>query len=204
MTNIIQQIEGRAVPLRGSDIDTDQIIESRYLKLISFQGIETHLFESVRRQWQTTKHMPHPLDDPRFDKARILIVNRNFGCGSSREHAPQAIQRFGIQAIIGESFGEIFAGNCLSIGLPCVSISANEITRLQEQCETNPQVRLMIDIEQKLIFVEGRKIAFDLPDGRRARLLDGSWDSLNVLLRHQDKLSAYFSESHPPEPRVVV
>ena len=112
----ISLVMGRGLPLSGNDIDTDQMIESRYLKMTTFSGMEDHLFESLRQTARMAGGPPHPFDDPRFAGASVLLVGRNFGCGSSREHAPQGLRRFGIRAIIGESFGEIFAGNCLSLG----------------------------------------------------------------------------------------
>ncbi len=177
----------------GDDIDTDQIIESRYLKLVSFEGIEAHLFESRRQPASRTTQLLHPLDDPRFAGASVLVVNRNFGCGSSREHAPQAIRRFGIRAIVGESFGEIFAGNAVSIGLPCFTVPADELAWLQEQCTVEPQAEIDIDIRSCVVDAFGRRLHLELPEGRRRRLLDGSWNSLDVLLSRKPQVDAYLN-----------
>ncbi len=169
MTHAIETVRGRGLPLPGHDIDTDQIIESRYLKMTTFRGMEKHVFESLRNRTRRAGGAPHPFDAPEHAGASVLVVGRNFGCGSSREHAPQALFRFGIRAIVGESFGEIFASNCLAIGLPCLSVSAKNRS--------------------------GRRVPFDLPEGRRRRLLEGSWDSLALLLAAReavsDRLSAF-------------
>ena len=125
MTHPIETIRGRGLPLPGNDIDTDQIIESRYLKMTTFRGMEKHVFESLRNRARRAGGAPHPFDAPDHAGASILLVGRNFGCGSSREHAPQALHRFGIRAIVGEYFGEIFAGNCLAIGLPLYAIGSS-------------------------------------------------------------------------------
>ncbi|MBF6617669.1 MAG: 3-isopropylmalate dehydratase small subunit [Candidimonas sp.] len=186
----IDTVQGRAIPLPGDDIDTDQIIESRYMKAVTFRGIEAHLFRSLRQQTNSGFGQWHPFDDPSFAGARILLVNRNFGCGSSREHAAQALLRFGIRAVVGESFGEIFAGNCVSIGLPCITVGADEARWLQHQCSTDPQTEVVIDIVSCILQAGTREIAFGLPEGRRQRLLDGTWSSLDVLISRQAEVDA--------------
>src|ERR1051325_6103631 len=125
----ITKIEGRGLPLRGNDIDTDRIMPARFLKSVSFDGLERHVFEDDRTMG-AHPYNRHPFDVSNYQGASILIVNANFGCGSSREHAPQGLQRWGIQAIIGESFAEIFFGNSLMIGMPCVSASAADVAVL--------------------------------------------------------------------------
>ncbi|MGR3745025.1 MAG: 3-isopropylmalate dehydratase small subunit [Pseudooceanicola nanhaiensis] len=194
MTEPIETIRGRGLPLPGDDIDTDQIIESRYLKMTTFRGMEAHVFESLRHRARRAGGAPHPFDAPQHAGASILLVGRNFGCGSSREHAPQALYRFGICAIVGQSFGEIFAGNCLAIGLPCVSVSAEDGECLHTLSRADPGAELTLDIREGGITARGLCIPFDLPEGRRHRLLDGSWDSLAMLLaaRHsiRERLAA--------------
>ncbi|WP_373322942.1 3-isopropylmalate dehydratase small subunit [Roseovarius pelagicus] len=176
MSILIERVSGRGLPLAGNDIDTDQIIESRYLRMTTFEGIEAHLFESLRQA------STHPFDDSRFAGASVLIVGRNFGCGSSREHAPQALYRYGIRAIVGESFGEIFAGNCLAIGIPCLSLTSQNCRMLMNICLAHPERPFDIDIRDGIICTYTQRFEFDLPPGRRERLLNGSWDALQVLL----------------------
>src|SRR5689334_10872788 len=148
-------IEGTAVPVPGQDIDTDRIIPARFLKAISFEGLETHVFEDDRIQAKQ-QGQPHPFDVPAYQGAALLVVNRNFGCGSSREHAPQALKRWGIRAVIGESFSEIFFGNSLAIGMPCVSIPKTDADALIDQIEREPTTRLRLDVVNQTLTVGSR------------------------------------------------
>ncbi len=193
----IRAITGTGLPLPGDDIDTDQIIESRYLKRLSFQGMETCLFESQRRLAARDPEHPHPLDDPRFQGATLLLVNRNFGCGSSREHAPQALYRFGFRAIVGASFGEIFADNCLSIGLACVSVAPDDALWLQGHCARHPATRLHIDLADAVLHVDERRLPVHLPEGRRQRLLQGRWNSLDLLMDNLEAARARIATLPP-------
>lgn len=197
MIRTIETIRGRGLPLPGNDIDTDQIIESRYLKMTTFRGMEKHVFESLRTGARRAGGVPHPFDDPRYAGASVLLVGRNFGCGSSREHAPQALYRFGIRAIVGQSFGEIFAGNCLAIGLPCVTVTADNGAWLQALAAGQPDADLTVGIREGDIRAGGRHIPFDLPEGRRQRLLDGSWDPLGLLLGSREAVSARLADLPP-------
>jgi 3-isopropylmalate/(R)-2-methylmalate dehydratase small subunit len=178
----IQHVEGRAVPILGDDIDTDQIMPARYLKWTTFKGLEAHLFEDIRSAAAREGRRPHPLDDPRFRGSKIMITNRNFGCGSSREHAPQAIKRFGIAAIVGESFGEIFAGNCVSIGMPCVTADADAVRALLDLCDAEPSTNFVLDLVSMTIMGAARPLSIHLAEGRRRQFLEGSWDAVAVLL----------------------
>jgi 3-isopropylmalate/(R)-2-methylmalate dehydratase small subunit len=177
------RITGSAMPLRGHDIDTDRIIPARYLKCVVFEGLGAHAFEDDRRQEQTGRSL-HPFDDPRFAEARILLVNRNFGCGSSREHAPQAIMRWGtgIEAIIGESFAEIFLGNCTALGMPCVTVDAAAITVLMERAERDPTLPFTLDLPARRVTAGDLAFAVAIPDGVHRQLVEGRWDTAAELL----------------------
>jgi len=176
----ITRVSGTAVPIRGNDIDTDRIIPARYLKEPTFARMGDYPFFDERFDSQG-KPKPHPFNDPRYQGAAILFVNKNFGCGSSREHAPQALYRFGIHAIVGESFAGIFAGNCTMMGVPAVTVSHDEVELMMKTAEQNPQTRFLVDIEKKIITFGERRIAIDLPETYRSALTSGSWDSTALL-----------------------
>ena len=180
----ITSAAGRGLPLRGNDIDTDRIIPARYLRSITFEGMEQHVFEDDRRA------APHPFDDARFAGASVLIVNSNFGCGSSREHAPQAIQRWGITAIVGESFAEIFFGNSVMIGLPCVTASPADVRALQDLVERNPRAEIRIDLAAGSCEADGRRFAVSLPPNVRDAFSSGAWDTTGLLLDRYDEVTA--------------
>lgn len=177
----IHHIAGRGITIRGDDIDTDQILPARYLKAITFAGMEAHAFEDARIAAKA-QGGAHPLDQVRFAGGSVLFVNRNFGCGSSREHAPQSLHRLGIAAVIGESFGEIFAGNCVAIGMPCVQADAETITALQHINETAPQTEFVLDLAAQTIAAGDRVYPVTLALGRRQQFLEGTWDPTAVLL----------------------
>lgn len=171
------QIAGRAIPLPGNDIDTDRIIPARFLKCITFEGLETHVFEDDRRQ------MPdHPFNQARYQGATILVVGQNFGCGSSREHAPEALRRWGIRGIVGESFAEIFFGNCTAIGLPCLTAKAEDVAWLLEAASRHPEQKVLLDVEDRLVRFGERGVPAMIPDGARNQLLTGTWNAMGVLL----------------------
>jgi 3-isopropylmalate/(R)-2-methylmalate dehydratase small subunit len=177
----ITSVVGHAISLRGDDIDTDQILPARFLKAITFQGMEAHVFADNRTAAQLRQRR-HPFDDPRFAGATILLVNRNFGCGSSREHAPQGLRRFGIQAIIGESFGEIFAGNCVSVGMPCVQTTSQVMAAIQNLSETKPSTRFTLDLATLTLSAGLDLFSVTLAEGRRRQFIEGTWDPTSVLL----------------------
>ncbi len=174
-------IEGTALPVPGQDIDTDRIIPARFLKAISFEGIQAHVFEDDRQQARQLGH-PHPFDRDAYHGASFLLVNRNFGCGSSREHAPQALNRWGIHAVIGESFSEIFFGNSLAIGMPCVSVPAAEANALIAQVERAPRTPLRLDIVTLTLTVGDRTIPVSMPKPAHEALVSGVWDATSMLL----------------------
>src|SRR5512144_2597270 len=168
-----QQIVGRGIPLPGNDIDTDRIIPARYLRAVTFEGLGEHAFEDDRIQAKGD----HPLDQERFAGARILVCGRNFGCGSSREHAPQALMRFGFQAFVGESFAEIFFGNCVALGLPCVTLPRAELERLMESVDLDPTQELVLDLERGTLASKLGSQAIAMPDGARRQLIEGVWNA---------------------------
>jgi 3-isopropylmalate/(R)-2-methylmalate dehydratase small subunit len=182
--NEITRAAGRGIPLRGDDIDTDRIIPARFLRAITFDGLEQHVFEDDRRAGG------HPFDDPRFQGASVLLVNSNFGCGSSREHAPQALQRWGIRAVLGESFAGIFFGNALMIGLPCVTASGDDVRTLMDRVEANPALAIEIDLLARTCRAEGWSCAIALPEKVREALTTGAWDTTGMLLDQYEQVDA--------------
>lgn len=184
----VKVVSGTAVPVRGNDIDTDRIIPARYLKEVTFARMGEYPFFDERFDAEG-KPKPHPFNDPKYKGASILLTNKNFGCGSSREHAPQALMRFGIRAIVGESFAAIFAGNCLMLGMPAVTVAAGEIDRLMRLAETEPRASFKLDIESGKLFTSGEiAIGFDIPESARKALLDGYWDSTAMLRANLERV----------------
>ena len=180
----ITQITGRAIALRGDDIDTDRIMPARFLRAVTFEGLEQHIFEDDR------KAAAHPFDDPRYQGASILIVNSNFGCGSSREHAPQGLLRWGIKAIVGESFAEIFFGNSAIIGLPCVTASAADVRTLQALVERNPESSLWIDLVEGTCEADGVSYPIAMSPRIRDAFITGAWDTTGMLLDNYEEVNA--------------
>jgi 3-isopropylmalate/(R)-2-methylmalate dehydratase small subunit len=180
----ITLVEGTALPLRGEDIDTDRIIPARYLRAITFEGMEQHVFEDDR------KASAHPFDDSRFAGARILLVNRNFGCGSSREHAPQAIYRWGIRAIVGESFSDIFFGNSVAIGLPCVTAARADLDALMGRVDADPRATVRVDLDR--LVLESTLLSFrvGLPAATQQAFVSGTWDTTGMMLERFDEVRA--------------
>jgi 3-isopropylmalate/(R)-2-methylmalate dehydratase small subunit len=184
---IIDRVTGRGLPLRGHDIDTDRIIPARFLKSVSFEGLETHAFEDDRKQLEE-RGQTHPFSNPRYTGARILIVNGNFGCGSSREHAPQAIQRWGIRAIVGESFSEIFFGNSIALGMPCLTVAAGDVEALLSAVEGDPQTTITVSVASQTVEAKGRTFHASIPAGAREALTAGTWDATGLLLDDFDQV----------------
>jgi len=176
----VTNVSGTALPMRGNDIDTDRIIPARYLKEVSFARMGDYPFFDERFD-AAGKKKDHVLNDPEYRGAAILFVNKNFGCGSSREHAPQALYRFGFKAIVGESFAAIFAGNCTIMGVPTVTVSAQEMDQLMKSVEDEPRTEYAIDLEAKTLTYGSHTIAIDLPETYRNALTSGSWDSTALL-----------------------
>jgi 3-isopropylmalate/(R)-2-methylmalate dehydratase small subunit len=184
----LDRIQGRAVVLRGDDIDTDRIVPARFLKAITFQGLETHLFEDDRLA-DRARGRVHPLDAPEAAGARVLVAGANFGCGSSREHAPQALSRWGIHCVIAESFAEIFFSNALTIGLPCVRLARADAEMLRRACESRPATVVRVSLaEQWADWGDGRRGA-TLPDSARLSLVSGQWDATGLLVAGDDDVA---------------
>ncbi len=181
----IVTLSGRAIPLRGNDIDTDRIMPARYLRAVSFEGLEGHLFEDDRKA-----NPQHPFSDPRHAGAAILIVNRNFGCGSSREHAPQGLARYGIRAIVGESFSEIFQGNSAMLGLPCFAADPAAIEQLQTLIERTPDVVVEANVESGAITAGPLRVAGSVSPALRDGFVSGRWNPTAMLLDRFDEVRA--------------
>ncbi|MEB3275228.1 MAG: 3-isopropylmalate dehydratase small subunit [Prochlorothrix sp.] len=186
MGSEVQQIMGRGLPLVGDDIDTDRIIPARFLRCVTFDGLGEHAFEDDRAQSQGN----HPFDQPQYQGAKVLVVNRNFGCGSSREHAPQAIAKWGITAIIGESFAEIFFGNCLAMGIPCLTADTATIATLQDKIKADPNQSLTVDIRTKQVAVGDWSASLTLAEGPQQMLVSGTWDACGQLVERADAVKA--------------
>jgi 3-isopropylmalate/(R)-2-methylmalate dehydratase small subunit len=187
----IHHCQGRGVAVVGDDIDTDRIIPARFLKCVSFDGLAAGAFADDR----TERAGDHPFDRPEHQGAVILVVNRNFGCGSSREHAPQALMRWGIRAVIGESYAEIFFGNCLALGIPCLTATHEEVMAIQAAIAADPGATLVVDLEALELRQEGsagssnsHRWPLQLAAGPRSSLLSGQWDGTYQLLAHDAEL----------------
>jgi 3-isopropylmalate/(R)-2-methylmalate dehydratase small subunit len=185
----ITNVTGRALPLRGDDIDTDRIMPARFLRGVSFDGLEQHVFEDDRKK-PVHPYNRHPFDVTQFQGASILLVNANFGCGSSREHAPQGLHRWGIDAVVGESFAEIFFGNSVMIGMPCLTASRPDVQALMETVEKNPPAEVHIDLVAGTCEVDGFRCAVTLPPKVREAFTTGAWDTTGMLLENFDEVQA--------------
>jgi len=178
MAAVVEKVKGTACVLRGDDIDTDRIIPARYLRCVTFDGIGQYAFEDDRKQAKGN----HPLDDARFAGAGILVVGRNFGCGSSREHAPQSLMRFGFNAFVGASFAEIFHGNCTALGLPCVTLGERDLAALMDSVELDPTQQVVVDLVARTVSSRAGVMQATIRDGTRQALLEGSWNATVVLI----------------------
>ena len=176
----VEHVSGTGIPVRGNDIDTDQIIPARFMKVVTFDGLGQFAFHD-QRFTDEDEPKDHPFNDERFRDSSVMVVNSNFGCGSSREHAPQALVRWGIDAIVGESFAEIFAGNCLALGVPTVTASQEDIESLQNYVEENPDVEIEVDVESEAVRYDGNEIDATVDDAQRKALVEGVWDTTALL-----------------------
>ena len=184
--NEIRTVTARAIPLLLDDIDTDRIIPARFLRCVTFDGLGEHAFEDDRKQDSN-----HPFDKPQYQGAGILVAGRNFGCGSSREHAPQSLMRWGIKAIIAESFAEIFFGNCNSLGIPAVRASRADLSRLAAAIEANPGLSVTVDLTSLTVKAGDISFSVTMPDSARDALVTGQWDYLGRLLSAADEVTAH-------------
>ena len=181
----ILTITGRGLPLRGHDIDTDRIMPARFLRAVSFDGLERHLFEDDR-----AADPKHPFNDPRYAGAAVLVVNRNFGSGSSREHAPQGLARAGIQAIVGESFSDIFRGNAAMLGVPCFAVAREAVERLQALIEQSPATTIEANVQAGIVTAGQLEVHASLPLALVESFVTGQWNPTAMLLDRFDDVRA--------------
>ena len=185
-TTEIKSVTATGISLLLDDIDTDRIIPARFLRCVTFDGLGEHAFEDDRKQDPS-----HPFNQPQFQGAGILAAGRNFGCGSSREHAPQSLMRWGIKAIIAESFAEIFFGNCGSLGIPALKAGRADLEKLAAAIEKNPKLEITVDLPQLKVTADGVSFSVSMPDSARDALVTGQWDYLGRLLSAADKVAAH-------------
>ncbi len=177
MVQAVKTVRGPGVPLLLDDIDTDRIIPARFLRCVTFDGLGEHAFEDDRQQDKS-----HPFDNPAYRSGKVLVAGRNFGCGSSREHAPQALMRWGIQAVVAESFAEIFFGNCTTLGIPCVCASRADLERLSQAVIANPRAEIVVDLDAKQVKLGDITAPITILESARSSLVTGNWDFLGQLL----------------------
>ncbi|MFK8183263.1 MAG: 3-isopropylmalate dehydratase small subunit [Phormidesmis sp.] len=180
----VRVVSGRGLPLVGNDIDTDRIIPARFLRAVTFDGLGEQVFADDRKQIED-----HPFNKEQYQTANVLVVNRNFGCGSSREHAPQAIARWGIKAIIGESFAEIFFGNCVAMGMPCVVIDAEGATALQTAITETPTLEIRVDLNEMNVIAGDLSLPVSMGEGSRQMFLNGTWDACGQLVAQKEAIA---------------
>jgi 3-isopropylmalate/(R)-2-methylmalate dehydratase small subunit len=186
MGSEVSSVAGRGIPLTGNDVDTDRIIPARFLRCVTFDGLGAQVFADDRTQMNGT----HPFDLPQYQDATVLVVNDNFGCGSSREHAPQAIAKWGIRAIVGESFAEIFFGNCVAMGIPCVTADPATVQTVQAKLAADPQAVVTVDLATMQIQCGDFTGAIALAAGPRQMLLVGTWDACGQLVAQAEQVRA--------------
>jgi 3-isopropylmalate/(R)-2-methylmalate dehydratase small subunit len=193
----VTTVSGRAVFIPGADIDTDRIIPARFMKCVTFDGLGEFAFYDVRFNPDTGEKTEHPLNDPRFDDATILLAGVNFGCGSSREHAPQSLAKYGFKAVIAESFAEIFFGNSTTLAMPCVTLTAAEIDQLRQAVEADPAVEITIDLVNKRVRSStGLDFPLNIAESARDALVAGRWDPIQELLDRESEITAKAKELH--------
>ncbi|WP_435127623.1 3-isopropylmalate dehydratase small subunit [Halobaculum sp. D14] len=200
----VEYVSGTGVPIRGNDIDTDQIIPARFMKVVTFDGLGQFAFFDQRFD-DDDNEKDHPFNEDRFRDASVLVANANFGCGSSREHAPQALMRWGIDAIIGESFAEIFAGNCLALGVPTVTADHESINALQQWVDDNPDGEIEVDVAAETVRYGDNELSVSVDDAQRRALVDGEWDTTALMGSNADAIRdtaaslPYVTDEHLPQ-----
>lgn len=183
----VKSVSGTGLPVHGNDIDTDQIIPARFMKVVTFDGLGEFAFFDQRFD-EADNEKDHPFNEPQYQDANVMVVNANFGCGSSREHAPQALVRWGIDAIIGESFAEIFAGNCLALGVPTVTADTETVETIQSWVAENPDEEIHIDVEDETVTYGETRVAVTVNDAQRKALVDGIWDTTALMSANQAEI----------------
>lgn len=195
----VEHVSGTGIPVHGNDIDTDQIIPARFMKVVTFDGLGEYAFFDQRFDSSSEGDAApvddddlkeHPFNEERFQGANVLVVNANFGCGSSREHAPQALMRWGIDAVVGESFAEIFAGNCLALGIPTVTASEETIAELQNFVEANPDADISIDVTDETITYGEETVDVRVDDAQRSALVEGIWDTTTLMRMNRPEIES--------------
>lgn len=187
----VTQVSGRAVFIPGNDIDTDRIIPARFMKCVTFDGLGEFAFYDVRFDSNTGEKTDHPLNDPRFAGASILVAGVNFGCGSSREHAPQSLKKYGFNGVIAESFAEIFFGNSTTLAMPCVIASAADVATIRSLIENDPTIVVTIDVENLRVQTsDGLDFPVSMADSAREALVSGRWDPIQELLDNDEAIHA--------------
>jgi 3-isopropylmalate/(R)-2-methylmalate dehydratase small subunit len=193
----VKQVTGTGVFIPGADIDTDRIIPARFMKCVTFDGLGEFAFYDVRFNSDTGEKTNHPLNDPRFEGASILVAGVNFGCGSSREHAPQSLRKYGFNAVIAESFAEIFFGNSTTLAMPCVIASAADVVKLRDAIEADPSTLVTIDVEKLRVSTSGGlDFPVTMPESARDALISGRWDPIQELLDNEAAIDTKARELH--------
>lgn len=193
----VKQVSGRAVFIPGADIDTDRIIPARFMKCVTFDGLGEFAFYDVRFNSETGEKTDHPLNDPRFAGASILVAGVNFGCGSSSEHAPQSLRKYGFNGVIAESFAEIFFGNSTTLAMPCVIATAGDVVKLRDAIQADPSITVTIDVENlRVRSSSGLDFPVTMPDSAREALVSGRWDPIQELLDNDSAIEAKARELH--------
>ncbi|MFC7227417.1 3-isopropylmalate dehydratase small subunit [Salinirubellus salinus] len=184
----VEHVSGTGIPVRGNDIDTDQIIPARFMKVVTFDGLGEFAFFDLRFD-DEDEEKDHPFNETQYQDANVLVVNANFGCGSSREHAPQALMRWGIDAVVGESFAEIFAGNCLALGIPTVTADQATIEAIQDWVVANPDGDIDVDVAAETVTYGDTTVDVDVDEAQRKALVEGIWDTTALMKANENAIA---------------